>query len=244
MIIPKLWARLGNQCYMLSCAIAHAKRMKTDWKSPAKTLDPRVWPIYFPNLPTARGYVPMHYYKELRHCYDPIPAHKDLLIDGYFQSEKYFEDAKPEVAKALGFNYTDGDYVAIHIRRGDYLEYPDHFPILAMDYYQQAIDYCVEKGWHQFKIYTDDQTWVRVNFKPEWHKAHVSYNGWPNNPVMDILDMYNAAGFIIANSTFSLFPATLRPDNPLVIAPAEQRWYGLKNNLDTSTLMPERFIKI
>jgi hypothetical protein len=66
-----------------------------------------------------------------------------------------------------------------------------------------------------------------------------------SDPLTAMKDMYNASAFIIGNSTFSLFPALLRPDNPIVIAPAEERWYGpAAKHLETCDLMPERFIKI
>jgi hypothetical protein len=58
-------------------------------------------------------------------------------------------------------------------------------------------------------------------------------------------DIYNAKAAIIANSTFSLYPALLRADNPVVIAPAEHRWFGIQaQNLNSPDRMPERFIKL
>jgi hypothetical protein len=58
-------------------------------------------------------------------------------------------------------------------------------------------------------------------------------------------EMYNGAGMIIANSTFSLFPALLRTDNPVIIAPTEDMWFG-KNakHLNSKDRLPERFIKM
>lgn len=249
MIIPKLYGRLGNQCFQIAAAIAHAKKLQTAYRVPKRTINPKIWQLYFLNLPTPQliNNATANYYREKRHCYDPLPEVDDLTIDGYFQSEKYFSAAKQDIANQLKFEQFDDDnkYVALHIRRGDYLIYPDEFPILPMDYYQQAIDYCIAKGCHAFKIYTDDQTWVRRSFKPDWHSAYVLYNGWPNDALRDMRDMYSASAFIISNSTFSLFPALLRPDEPMVIAPAEHRWYGPKNShLETCDLMPERFFKI
>jgi hypothetical protein len=58
-------------------------------------------------------------------------------------------------------------------------------------------------------------------------------------------DMFNASGFIIGNSSFSLFPALLRSDNPMVIAPAENHWpWCGPNGSEAFDLMPDRFTKI
>lgn len=241
MIQTRLWARLGNQCFMLAACIAHAKKMGTTFAAPRATIDPRIWPIYFRGLPIA-SHATRNYYKEPRHAYDPLPEHDDMTIEGYFQSEKYFADAKPEVAKSLGFVRKKTDYVAVHIRRGDYLLYPDQFPVLPLEYYFKSIDYIVNNSDHAiiFKIYSDDIPWCKGAFGD-----HTFVYSSIKDPLTDMRDMFNAAGFIISNSSYSLFPALLRDDAPMVVAPAENRWYGPANaKLETSDLMPERFIKI
>lgn len=243
MIIPKLYGRLGNQCFQIAAAIAHAKTVGTNWRVPYRTADPRVWPTYFNNLPVARGAATIHTYTEKRHCYDPLPLHRDMLIDGYFQSEKYFADTKPEVQHALGFDLNNGGgYVALHVRRGDYLNHPNEFPVLEYKYYSTAIYHLninlgIRTG---IMVYSDDIQWCKEAFAElDFQYCTIS------DPIAAMRHMYNADAFIIANSTFSLFPALLRDDNPLVIAPAENRWYGIQNKkLETCDLMPERFIKL
>lgn len=243
MIQPKLWAQLGNQCFMIACAISHALKMDTIYSIPKKTTSPQIWRTYFSHLPETKS-ATLHYYKEKRHCYDPLPEVDSLTIEGYWQSEKYWHGYKEQIAEALGFVHKPEPYVAVHIRRGDYLKYPDQFPTMPLDYYQAAIDHFVEVGECRFKIYSDDLEWCRQHFKPEWWGAYVEYS-YRNDPLTDMRDMYNASGFILANSTFSLFPALLRPDNPMVIAPADDRWFGpAAKHLETCDLMPERFIKM
>lgn len=243
MIQPKLYAQLGNQCFMISAAIAHALKMGTTYSIPKKTINPRIWKTYFHHLPDIKS-ATKHYYKEPRHAYDPLPEVDDLTIDGYFQSEKYFLNAKNEIAQALQFEYKPADYVSLHIRRGDYLFYPEQFPIMPLGYYQAGIDHFIEKGECRFRIYSDDIEWCKSSFKPEWWGAYIEFSTL-RDPLADMKDMYNANGFIIANSTFSLFPALLRQDNPPVVAPAENRWYGpMAKHLETCDLMPKRFIKL
>jgi hypothetical protein len=247
MIIPWLYGRLGNQCFQIAAAIAHAKKMGTSWGVPHKTLEPRLWPMYFRNLPFTR-HVTIAHYKEFFHSYDPLPLQKDMTIDGYFQSEKYFVDAKEDVSSALGFsNYNGWQGCAIHIRRGDYLQYPDQFPVLPMEYYQSAITRVFGAGINEFFIFTDDEKWCaeNVNNLEWWGSSWTIMRERNKGPLAHMQWMNKASAFIIANSSFSLFPALLRTDNPLVIAPDEHRWYGPKNShLETKDLMPERFIKL
>lgn len=260
MITPKLYGRLGNQCFQIAAAIAHARKMNTSWAIPRATNDMRYWPNYFAHTVgrkrIAAGW-PHFSYHEPRHCYDEIPAHNDTVLNGYFQTEKYWptNDEKEEIGNALGFHCNKQDYIAIHVRRGDYVtQFPDKHPPLPMDYYRMAMETfggLYDKS--KFKVYTDDIAWCKENFTGP--KIGINYMVFDDpysikyceikDPLAAMRDMYNASGFIIANSTFSLFPALLRLDQPPTIAPAEARWFGPGNaHLETWDLMPERFIKI
>lgn len=242
MIQPKLWAQLGNQCFMLSAAIAHAKDMNTTWGAPNRTIDPRIWKTYFVTPIPKRS--TLHYYKEPRHSYDPLPEHDDLTIEGYFQSEKYFQDAKPEIAMALGFKYAPLETVSIHVRRGDYLQYPDQFPILPFAYYEESIQQMRALNFDKFRVYSDDIRWCKDAFSEIARYYPISFSD-NKDPLTDMREIYNSKAIIIANSTFSLFPALLRYADFIVAAPAEHRWYGPSNShMETFDLMPERFIKL
>lgn len=255
MIQPKLFAQLGNQCFMIAASVAHALKMGTTYSIPKKTISPQIWRTYFSHLPETKS-ATLHYYKEKRHCYDPLPEVDSLTIEGYFQSECYWHGYKDQIAEALGFVHKPEPYVAVHIRRGDYLKYPDQFPVMPIEYYKMAMEFMGsvgDHGYHKFRIYSDDIKWCKDVFDPKSKllnymafnaPLHIEYSE-NKDPLTDMKDMYNAAALIIGNSTFSLFPALLRPDNPMVIAPAEDRWFGPKaKHLETYDLMPKRFIKM
>lgn len=255
MILPKLYGRLGNQAFQIAAALAHAKKMGVHWAIPRVTNDMRIWPNYFVHT-VPRSNITMYstrdLYDEPRHCYDPIPALSDLTINGYFQCEKYFENAKEEIGNALKFHCKKEDYIAIHVRRGDYVtDYSDKWPPLELDYYATGISFLLRQGFSKFRVYSDDISWCAKNITNELGDGCALKDGMRiefsniKDPLTDMRDMYNASGFITANSTFSLFPALLRLDNPVTIAPAENRWFGPGNShLETCDLMPERFIKI
>ena len=260
MIIPKLYGRLGNQCFQIAAAISQSRHIGTTWAIPRVTNDMRIWPNYFLHTVPRQNITMLttrDLYNEPRHCFNPLPDKHDLTLNGYFQSEKYWPsyDDKYAIGTMLGFHteapnlkVNGNDYIAIHVRRGDYVtDYSKHHPPLEMSYYTEAMNYFIDRGASNFRIYTDD-----INFILNTFFKQVNFKGTPlveiskhRDPLADMRDMYNASGFIIANSTFSLFPALLRLDNPPVIAPAESRWYGPGNShLETCDLMPERFIKI
>lgn len=244
MVSCKLFAQLGNQCFELSAAICHALRMNTTYAFPLRTTAPRIWRTYIHNLPELRpGQSTKHYYKEPGVEFNPIPEEQDITIEGYFQSEQYWYGYKEQLAEILGFKYTPADYVAIHVRRGDYLRFPDQFPVLPMEYYILSISKMLNLGYREFKIFSDDITWCKGMFQNDV-RANFTFSE-KKDPLTDMKDMFNASAFIIANSTFSLFPALLRTDNPIVIAPADDRWFGpAAKHLNSKDRMPERFIKI
>lgn len=241
MIQPKLFAGLGNQLFMISASIAHALKMNTTYSIPKKTISPNIWRTYFTHLPETKS-ATLHYYKEKRHCYDPLPEVDSLTIEGYWQSEKYWHGYKEQIAEALGFVHKPEPYVAVHVRRGDYLKYPDQFPVMPASYYETTLNLLRDKGYKKFKLYSDDISWC--------YKLR-ELGGWDfefsniKDPLTDMKDMYNASAFVIGNSTFSLFPALLRIDNPMVIAPNEKHWPWCNFNAnDSSDLLPDRFMKM
>lgn len=249
MIKPKLYGRLGNQCFQVAAAIAHAKKMQTEWFIPRFTENMQYWPNYFVHVVPRNKVTPLptlFQYDEPYHNYAPISAKDHLTINGYFQSEKYFEGAKEDIGNALGFHCKQQNYIAIHVRRGDYVtQFSDKHPPLDMEYYKRAIEVFNDRlyGCGIYKIYSDDIEWCKKQFQQI--SGYTFLYSHIKDPLTDMRDMYNAAGFIISNSSFSLFPALIRLDNPVTIAPAEERWYGPGNShLETFDLMPERFIKI
>jgi len=89
--------------------------------------------------------------------YTPIPAltEASLIFDGYWQSEKYFQDyaslikseLKPTtlVTEKLNRIVQSGMInVSIHIRRTDYVNQPDKHPLQQIEYYADAISSLVK----------------------------------------------------------------------------------------------------
>ena len=165
--------------------------------------------------------------------FDPIPFRmKNGIIYGYFQGLDYIEPIKHELMDSFTFpeaepkltellkSLTD-DYVAIHIRRGDYLTLQDKFGgICTNQYYEKAIQIMGDHGYNKFVVLSNDIEWVKENFKLN-NAIYISsimfdkYQDW-----YDMNIMSRCSHNIIANSTFSWWGAWLNSNpNKIVISP-------------------------
>lgn len=173
----------------------------------------------------------------------------NLLLAGYFQSEKYFLNNKQTIMDLYGppehikeqirINYPEiGNYASIHVRRGDYLYYPDHHPQQSKEYYEAAVNEIgIDKT---YMIFSDDLEGCKdlLDFIPNKHFFTSNVN-W-----MDMYIMSMCSDNIICNSTFSWWGAWLNQNpNKKVIAP--NHWFGPAYHFySTQDLIPESWIKI
>jgi hypothetical protein len=181
--------------------------------------------------------------------FEPIPymCGDNLLLMGHYQSEKYFEKNKRyicdlfkptnEIKQLILSKYLDvTNLVSIHVRRGDYLQYPNHHPQQTSEYYQTAAEQIgIDR---EYIIFSDDLDGCvdMFNFLP--NKQFFTTN-------IDWLDLYMmslCSDNIICNSSFSWWAAYLNEsDNKQVIAPS--RWFGSAySDYNTSDLFPQDWI--
>jgi hypothetical protein len=99
--------------------------------------------------------ITFHCYREPFHHHQSIPitTDKKILLYGYFQSYKYFDNDKQKIFSLMELekqqdkikkdysHYLDNNYdtISMHFRLGDYKEKQDYHPILPYDYYENAI---------------------------------------------------------------------------------------------------------
>jgi hypothetical protein len=174
----------------------------------------------------------------------------NVLLYGYFQTEKYFKeyesdikklfmsyevDIKEEIKNVLETRHT----CSIHVRRGDYLNSPNHHPTQNMNYYMKAIRQMPKDT--IFLIFSDDIAWCKQNF-PDLPEKFIFVEG--NRDYEDLYIMSRCKDNIICNSTFSWWAAWLNnnPDKK-VIAPSQ--WFGpAYAHYNTEDLYCEGWIKI
>jgi hypothetical protein len=133
--------------------------------------------------------------------------------------------------------------VAIHIRRGDYLNNPKaryFHGILGEDYYKKSISYIKKRVNNPFYfIFSDDVELVKKTFFFFNKKNYIFID--TKSSIDDLHLMSNCKHFIIANSTFSWWGAWLSKNKHKIIC-APKRWVRAK--ISTPDIIPESWIKI
>lgn len=168
------------------------------------------------------------------------------IPDVYVQGEKYWKRHAKYIKDTLSEGIETIDAVAIHIRRGDYLQAQDfHINLWNTDYYQKAIAlfpeakrfivFCKDnQGWEQDK---EDRQWCRENLSPllgERMELPDKYN----TEVEDFNLMASCKSIIGANSSFSWWAAYLGQHEKIVFP---KQWFvdGIQRTelLDNWTLL-------
>ena len=186
-----------------------------------------------------------------------LKAPKNCYVQGFWQSENYFEEIRDIILKDLSFkvepiganlNYLneikDCNSVSIHVRRGDYVNskhYQNIHEVLTVNYYNKAIKTILDSIKDPvFYVFSDDPVWVKQNLKSEYKMVFVDHN--MDTPHEDIRLMQYCKHNIIANSTFSWWAAWLN-NNPDKIVVAPDKWYK-KVDLENPDITPCSWIKI
>lgn len=192
-----------------------------------------------------------HYWPEIKN----VP--QDCYLDGYWQSEKYFQDVTSvirsdftfkaplanrnvELAEQIGQVNT----VSLHVRRGDYAKNPKTnatHGLCSLEYYRAAIQYvAVRVEQPYFFIFSDDIAWVKDHFKMDLPCQYVNDNHGAES-YNDMRLMSLCQHHIIANSSFSWWGAWLNP-SPEKIVVAPKKWFANDNNVEE--LFPQGWVTL
>jgi len=170
-----------------------------------------------------------------------------VLLDGYFQSYKYFEKFNDFIVSILNFDdicdnlnikYPNiNNYTSLHVRRGDYVNKQQFHSLLSNEYYKKALKIVDNKN---IAIFSDDIEWCKNNF--DFIKNPLFINN--SHDYEDLILMSMCKNNIIANSSFSWWSAWLnKNDNKIVIAP--NNWFGPEYySMSTKDLIPQEWIRI
>lgn len=202
------------------------------------------------------------YIQQQGNAFDPrlltIKPQGDLHLEGYWQSERYFQDIEDVIRADLKIqppadnenirmseNIRSCDAVALHVR---FFDSPD---IVAgnnatSEYYKKALAAMQERvpNAHYF-LFSDDTVAARALIGLSDHQITVvSHNQGDTTAYADLWLMTQCKHFIIANSTFSWWGAWLSAyQDKIVIAPGFVI-QGSKTAWGFEGLLPERWIKI
>jgi hypothetical protein len=153
-------------------------------------------------------------------------------IDGYFQTDKYFNHCKDLILDILKFKDSiieksksllpdKENLVSIHIRRGDYTTPNPYHIIIGEDYVDNALLNFKDKDYH-FVVFSDDVEWC----KSIWGDKDNFTIFESDSHYVDMCAMSLCDHNIIGNSSFSWWASYLSTKNMRkVIAP--RKWFGV-----------------
>lgn len=201
------------------------------------------------------------FYKEPYRSYQSsIPYIEGIknYYDGYWLTSKYFSEFRNEILNEFTVdeeckNIVENkmasamseESVAIHIRRGDYLNkkkanIPGGFSEESLnEYYYRAINFVCKKIKDPvFYVFSDDIFWCRKNITVPGFKVHYIENNGKKADLLDLICISKCKHGIMSPSTFSWWGNWMRNTNgnSIVVLPkgnyannffAEDNWYLL-----------------
>jgi hypothetical protein len=250
MITCNLQGGLGNQLFQIAATYSLAKRNNDDScfdLNRCNTPNQGRPSINYSNTVLKnvcnRNYsIFENYHIERNFSYEEIQYKKNLCLNGYFQSEKYFANFSEEIKKLFYVEFvnqkkTKRPITSVHIRRGDYIKFSEHHNLLDIEYYKKAMSHFYDSD---FLFFSDDMEWVKKNFIGN----NIFYSEL-NDDILDFYSMSSCDNNIIANSSFSWWAAYLNKNiNKIIVSPNSNIWFGPKGPKDTQDLIPNNWIQI
>lgn len=228
MIVVYLMGGLGNQMFQYAHGVSLAERFNTPlcintefYKTSARKPLLLKFPITHRDIkPCIEPWI-----REEGFPYQKIERSHGTLF-GYWQSEKYFQDVSDLIRKEFALPTKNLDAVAVHVRRGDYLNLQNIHPIAPITYYKEAAK---KYAGREFYVFSDDIKWCQDHLELP---GDVVYS--KGNEFEDLTLMSGCESHIIANSTFSWWGAWLSGSKDVTVP---MPWFA--NNLDTRDLIPD-----
>ena len=176
-----------------------------------------------------------------------------LYLKGYWQTEKYFADARDIIRKELSFvsaatrknaelanEIRQTASIAVHVRRGDYVSNPKSNAFhgtCSPTYYRGAVEQILQatNREHTVYLFSDDCNWARENIKLPCNIRIVDHNDM-NTAHEDLRLMSLCDHQVASNSTFSWWAAWLNA-NPKKIVVVPEKWFA-EPSADDSDIIP------
>lgn len=244
MITCKLEGGMANQMFIMAFVIAYAKKHHLNYCIPTKVNNPHIpgkEAYRFPGVNYCSDQHDLQIVQESGFRYQEFPPMDNVCFCGYFQSWKYTEGYREEILKAFNLPYKKNEgVISIHIRRTDYLSYPDHHPVVSEAYLGRAIFFFMQRGFFKFKVFSDDLEWAKENLPQENIQMEFSEG---QDEIQDLIDASCCSGNIGSNSAFSWWIYYLN-QNKSKIGVFPRKWFGPALNHDVSDLLPANCIML
>ena len=266
--------RLGNQMFQYASMRGIASVKGFDWVVPPENYDHTANYALFETFKMTNvqekniGFVEGETLKETIHCYDEnlVDSCSDNTnLDGFFQTEKYFENIVDEIRSDFTFkdeylkpckefiDSLDTTPIFLHVRRGDAIGKEHYHPVAPMSYYVEAlkrfdkdtpcfvfsddIDWCKSQEFFKSDRFLFNDNIERYDYQSMDGSGSMQYTLLPH---VDLCLMSLCSGAIIVNSSFSWWGAWLQNNRGKVIA--SKPWFGPSaSDLDTSDVVPDHW---
>ena len=274
MITCNLMGGLGNQLFQIFATISYAIQTETNYKfTDAVILIGGIrhtyWDSFLSELKnkTTNVFPPLSIIKETSFEYNDINVDdirdKHIMLNGYFQSYKYFEKNNSMICKIIRLHnkklnvLRKTDYttdilshsIGLHFRMGDYKPIQHIHPIMNVEYYKNALKYMdTHASCSQVLYFCEDndinEVILLIN-ELEIAFSHFTFircddtlEDWEQMLIISLCG-HN----IIANSTFSWWGAYLN-DHPDKIVCYPKLWFGEELPHNTKDMFPPEWIEI
>lgn len=246
MVTTILRGGLGNVLFQMSQCIAHAIHYDFDYCIPLHNENPHYKdqkPYIFPKIKYCHDSQNLTRYGEPHFHYHDVPEIDNVCFDGYWQSYRYFGALSKIIFNLFEFDKieTNKGVCGIHVRRGDYLLYPNVHPVVTPVYLVSAIMIMSMVGYRKFRVYSNDISWCRNFFGTQELFGDLSFE-FPENAdeLQDMKSLAACESQIISNSTFSWWAAMINPhQSKTVVAP--KKWFGSAVSHDIKDLIPSNW---
>ena len=280
MITCNLMGGLGNQIFQIFATISYAINSKNRFQFlnlkalgvGSTTVRYTFWETFFSNMKPfliSELPQPIHVIRENEFPYNELSVremvNRNVMIYGYFQSYKYFQQNYAIIYRMLNIDKMKNDIlnnlnlssdylentVSMHFRIGDYKKIQHVHPLATYDYYERTLLYMqISKPNSNFTILyfcedcdIDDVLSITnklVDKFPMYNfkRATNTLEDWQQMLLMSCCH-HN----IIANSTFSWWSAYLNSNNNKIVC-YPSVWFGPAINNDTRDLCPPNWVRI
>lgn len=192
----------------------------------------------------------MNVYRSPSVGYDDRIYHLEdnALIRGYFQSYRYYENLQK---RGIYFSFDESLFsktyknlvreidfeadLAIHIRRGDYLQHWETIGLLHDSFFDEGVAALNPKG--RVIIFSDDTQQELCSF--EKYETRLTTDLLSRHPLESLALMSKFKNIVLSNSTFSWWAASVGRVDKNVVCPTP--WY--RNLQSPEDLTPNNWIK-
>lgn len=243
MISCNLKGGLGNQLFQI--AATHALARKNNDICGFDLSKNKYKNNILSKVNSIQNFKPFGFYNETSFNYKKIKYNKNMILSGYFQSEKYFLDYKESILDLFVISPKDVKFIlnclpsgkpitSVHVRRGDYLKLTDVYHLCDASYFKRAMELV---GDSFFIFISDDINWCVRNFGDNLNCFFPNFN----SDILDFTLMTICDNNIICNSTFSWWGSYLNK-NSKIFAP--KKWFNFKGPADVSDLYRSEWILV